>query len=547
MADRTVTVTFDDGSSHVYQGVPDSVTPEQATARAAKDFPGKNVRHLDGGRGGGKETPGALRRGIEGFMEGARETAEAVTNLPGTISKAAKRGAELVSEDVHDPIKFAREHALEPAKMALRSAKGTLEEAGRTVTHPVETAKETFKPENIGRAAEKGLELAALGQVGRAAKEFAAGAGMLTDEAAAARRAKVIEAATSESTKIHKLAAEDAKLPPSDEFPTTPANQDLESTVRREAKTKLREVLERRKAETDPKWDAYRKRGEELESGGEHFTTSRAGADLLEHLSTVIQGGVENETAYTDEEIKSAARLRRALSGTDKTQPGRFPVKLDVIDKELRNLRALQNGAGEEGYNAVVRERYKTLADNLESALREWVGPENYPRAHYKAMSEEANRWRTKLGEALTGRQDVEYLGREAAPSDFQGKVSRKLFSSPETVKEGIGLIGYDKMRELAERYISNSLRNKNASAVGRWLDDNVGWLQQMPEIEQKALDYNLSVAQREAKAKELVEARERRDRWKKRLGYGAAGAAGLYGAKEYYSGNVGVMRGQGY
>lgn len=50
---RDVTITFGDGSSHIYNNVPDNVTPEQATARAQKDFPGKQVTHLDGGRGGG--------------------------------------------------------------------------------------------------------------------------------------------------------------------------------------------------------------------------------------------------------------------------------------------------------------------------------------------------------------------------------------------------------------------------------------------------------------------------------------------------------------
>lgn len=47
---RDITVTFDDGTSHIYQNAPDDVTPEQAEARAQHDF-GKTVTHLDGGRG----------------------------------------------------------------------------------------------------------------------------------------------------------------------------------------------------------------------------------------------------------------------------------------------------------------------------------------------------------------------------------------------------------------------------------------------------------------------------------------------------------------
>jgi hypothetical protein len=46
---RDITVTFDDGTSHVYRGAPDDVTPEAVSQRAAQQF-GKRVTALDGGR-----------------------------------------------------------------------------------------------------------------------------------------------------------------------------------------------------------------------------------------------------------------------------------------------------------------------------------------------------------------------------------------------------------------------------------------------------------------------------------------------------------------
>lgn len=46
---RNITVTFEDGSTHVYQNAPDDITPDQVTGRAQKDF-GKQVSALDGGR-----------------------------------------------------------------------------------------------------------------------------------------------------------------------------------------------------------------------------------------------------------------------------------------------------------------------------------------------------------------------------------------------------------------------------------------------------------------------------------------------------------------
>lgn len=46
---RNITVTFEDGSTHVYQNAPDNLTPDMVSSRAQKDF-GKVVKALDGGR-----------------------------------------------------------------------------------------------------------------------------------------------------------------------------------------------------------------------------------------------------------------------------------------------------------------------------------------------------------------------------------------------------------------------------------------------------------------------------------------------------------------
>lgn len=45
---RNITITFADGSTHVYQGVPDQVTPDQVQARAEREFV-KTVKAIDGG------------------------------------------------------------------------------------------------------------------------------------------------------------------------------------------------------------------------------------------------------------------------------------------------------------------------------------------------------------------------------------------------------------------------------------------------------------------------------------------------------------------
>jgi len=46
---RNITVTFSDGSQHIYQNAPDNVTPEAVKTRAESEFK-KTVTALDGGR-----------------------------------------------------------------------------------------------------------------------------------------------------------------------------------------------------------------------------------------------------------------------------------------------------------------------------------------------------------------------------------------------------------------------------------------------------------------------------------------------------------------
>ena len=79
---RNITVTFDDGTSHIYQNAPDNITPEQAASRAQNDF-GKAVAHLDGGG------PGSQSDAVPSIAEGAsRAFATGVPVIGGLLNRA---------------------------------------------------------------------------------------------------------------------------------------------------------------------------------------------------------------------------------------------------------------------------------------------------------------------------------------------------------------------------------------------------------------------------------------------------------------------------
>lgn len=88
---RNITVTFADGTSHVYQGAPDDVTPDQVEARAAKEF-GKKVTALDGGRGAPASPAPADEPGM--FTSAAAGVGKGVGTVALNLQKLAGKGVE---------------------------------------------------------------------------------------------------------------------------------------------------------------------------------------------------------------------------------------------------------------------------------------------------------------------------------------------------------------------------------------------------------------------------------------------------------------------
>lgn len=87
---RNITVTFADGSTHVYQNAPDNVSPDQVSARASKDF-GKAVKSLDGGRGASpRAAPG---QGGQRYKQTPQQAGQVVLNARnGLIARMRREG-----------------------------------------------------------------------------------------------------------------------------------------------------------------------------------------------------------------------------------------------------------------------------------------------------------------------------------------------------------------------------------------------------------------------------------------------------------------------
>lgn len=83
---RRVTLTFADGSQHVFDNVPDDVSPREVQERAAQELPGRPLVHIDGGRG--VELPGNPGQ----MTEAARRAVAQAKPQPGLLDKVVGAG-----------------------------------------------------------------------------------------------------------------------------------------------------------------------------------------------------------------------------------------------------------------------------------------------------------------------------------------------------------------------------------------------------------------------------------------------------------------------
>jgi hypothetical protein len=148
---RDITVYFADGSSHIYKNAPDDATPDQTINFAKRDFPNKQVQHLDGGEKqrltgviNKEETWGQAGKNVAGQLTtGVGQLAQ----LPGQLYGLATGnfGGTEFGKDIE---KYGKELTSEQykARGALRDIKvKEAEEKGGQLSAAGTAIKETFK------------------------------------------------------------------------------------------------------------------------------------------------------------------------------------------------------------------------------------------------------------------------------------------------------------------------------------------------------------------------------------------------------------------
>jgi hypothetical protein len=338
----------------------------------------------------------------------------------------------------------------------------------------------------------------------------------LQREIATRRLARDPERQAVEPTAMQQSARQGAQLPEPVNQQQIAAGQDVDSQLRRLGGRQLRAAETLQSTEGGAAFANYRDVGERLQAE-KPFADSPQGRALEAELESIIRGGqgdlrtstrdririaqdiknelfpraqavepvvatrdnlsdlLKNSPLPLDERIRMQQDLNdRAAANQASSAPQPRAVDFNVVDVKLRELRQLEANKDFTGYTGVQRENYGSAADSIENALRRWVGESNYPRAAYAEASEPLNRFRTRLGEALTSRETIPYSTAETTPGMFETPQSRLrgvVFNDADSVRFASELLGEQNVHRLGAQHASDMLKGKTAEQVTEWLD----------------------------------------------------------------------------
>ena len=186
------------------------------------------------------------------------------------------------------------------------------------------------------------------------------------------------------------------------------------------------------------------------------------------------------------------------------------PVSFEGLETLRRFLRDRSYGLPAEGFDAIGQQQAGKLADAVEQIQREFSPSIGKFLEQYKADSEPLRAFKTKLGEAVVGKEQFD-MGRFA--SDPAGLAS-KFFKTETGVKDLVTLLGGDaaKAETIARGYVGDQLRSADSKLIQRKIVEWRDWLPQFPRLQAEltAAEQRLAQAERTGGKREKLTERLR-------------------------------------
>ena len=232
------------------------------------------------------------------------------------------------------------------------------------------------------------------------------------------------------------------------------------------------------------------------EAFGDALNKERAGQKVentksFKEAITSIDNAIKNpETGLRNVSINEVEsqlqKVRRALDpvkevdGVSTAQP----VSFEGLENLRRFLRDRSYGLPAEGFDAIGQKQAGELANAVEKIQREFSPKIAKFLEQYKTDSEPLNRIKTKLGEALVGKEEFDMARFATDPAELAGKV----FKSETSVKDLMQLLGGDarSAEQFARSFVASKLQDASGKDIQKFVTSNADWLNQFPQLRQQ-------------------------------------------------------------
>jgi len=528
MADdtRNITLTFEDGSTHQYQNVPKSVTPDQVEQRASKEFTGKKLKGISGDASPITPTPASKKESLPSMFGTMPEPTEEAKGYGQALSSAgrglAKFAVPLVTlggasgEETGQALSRAgipeakdkTGRAIEATAEYVPMAAGFVPALKELASLPAKgyTAAKSYAQKAMGaepKALSEALKTNLSGRVGEVIQQA---------EKSAIEPSKKLESVSKAQKKLGgREPVASARQTERDKKVQESLNslgkagvleEDVGSIIQPAGRQNVKGLVAQRQTEAitkikDPAFDRARNR----QSSGEFIATNPKSKLLLDEAMVELETQINRTTEPYRSQLKQrleslrgkevpfseaeqrVENLRASIAGRQPKTTKTEPITLDQAEF-MRRMLTDKNLAESSGFAALDVGRRTDVAKKISAAMIEFEPGVGQYLEKYREMSgpiEKATAGRGgKLTEADTLAEEEVLFG-----ADKKAAANYYLDGSQEKAERLINLVG-GKQPQLVNAIKGNlrtRMENMNAKQAEKFISDNEGLLRVFPEF----------------------------------------------------------------
>ena len=170
-------------------------------------------------------------------------------------------------------------------------------------------------------------------------------------------------------------------------------------------------------------------------------------------------------------------------------------LSFEGLEGLRRMLRDRAFGLPAEGYDAINQQQARDLAQQVEKTMEAFSPKLRTYLDKYKADSAPINKFKTKLGKAMTGQEEFDLATFVVDPA----LLPQQAFRSETSVQQVIETIGPEAAERAARSFVADKLRGGSTRDVAQTIDATRDWLGSFPRLaeELNALAERAGIAER--------------------------------------------------